>query len=249
MDGNYQVIADEAALREYIEWLPTLSNDEIFYLCLFGRKKYCPELPHIKTDKSQLKRFTSDKDLMLRKIRQLECPLGSYTQKEHEIPQHALALYITPNPRDMKKATLNAVIDLAVILKCDGKADSKQRHSNPHQEVMSTIQRTPGKKHVTMFDIDSKEPAIYDDIVRIAGPHCDIVETRGGYHVFVRASEMDNKVRYTYSDKELHWYAAIYQYADRKSKADLSPVVGCFQGGFVPKFVHRTHPIFNKEHV
>ena len=37
--SHYQIIKDLQLLNEFVEWLPVLAEDEIFYLALFARKK------------------------------------------------------------------------------------------------------------------------------------------------------------------------------------------------------------------
>ena len=58
---NYKIITDTNKLKEFIDWLPELKDDECYYVMLFARDKYFKELgkPSVK-----LKRFTSNKELI-----------------------------------------------------------------------------------------------------------------------------------------------------------------------------------------
>ena len=230
MIKTYEIIKDEAELRRFIDWLPDCKENEQFYACLFMRKKYCPEVPWIKSDKGQLKRLTATKDRLFDKIAQLECKVGSYTFDGNPVPQESLALYITTNPRDLWKATVRSIGQLAKVLECSGK------NSNPHQEVMSEIQRTTGTRKYITFDIDEKNKDNLKAIMDLTGGCCDVMETRGGYHVHVHKDKTDyigalNKM----------WYVEIAKYADVSGDM-MSPVGGTYQGGHTVRFIHRYTP-------
>lgn len=227
MSETYQLITDPDALREYIEWLPDCAENEQFYCCLFMRKKYCKDVPWIKSDKGQLKRFTSTKEKLYDKIAQLECKVGAFKFDGNDVPQQSLALYITPNPRDLWRATVRSIGQLAKVLECGGK------NSNPHQEVMSEIQKNAStNRKFVLFDIDEKDDALLQKTIDIVDGCCDIVETRGGYHVFVHKDKIP-KIK-----NQKTWYQELAKYSDVTGDMMTCPC-GTYQGGWTPKFVFR----------
>lgn len=220
---TYKIIHDMDRLEAYVKWLPDLGPSEKYYGCLFGRKKYCQSIPWPGSDKTQLKRFTATKENLIYKIRQMECPIGAFEIKGQSIPQDALALYLHVNPRDLWKATIKSIGQLAKVIECDGKT------SNPHQEVLSEIQRSHGKKKYVIFDLDEKDSGKLQRILDIVEGHAEVMETRGGYHIFVPTSKT-NQI----TNKK--WYNTIAEMCDVTGD-NMSPVPGCIQGGFVPKLL------------
>ena len=225
MNETYQLIVDEKALREYIEWLPDCQENEQFYCCLFMRKKYCKDVPWIKSDKGQLKRFTSTKEKLYDKIAHLECKVGAFRFDGNDVPQESLALYVSTNPRDLWKATVRSIGQLAKVLECNGK------NSNPHQEVMSEIQKSIGNRKYVPFDIDDKTIDV-QNVADIVDGYCDIVETRGGFHVFVHKDKIPKITN------QKTWYQAIAKDSDVSGDM-MSPPCGVYQGGWSPRFVFR----------
>lgn len=229
---TYQIILNEDSLKEFIDWLPELGPNEKFYLSLFARKKYCPELID-SNDRTQLKRFTSDKSRMIQKIRQLELPLGRWIIKDKVAPQESLVLYIHPNPRDMKKA------NRLMGKKC---WDLEQnQHFNLVAEAMSCIQQSPGNKTWVDFDIDDTEVDI-TKIKTILPPETyHVLQTRGGYHLLVDSKAATKRINYLknyHFNYPQNWYLAIKETFDCDNIGDMMiPVPGCVQGGFEPKFI------------
>ncbi len=223
---NYKVINDEQLLKDFIAWLPECNEQEQYYISLLARSKYLSGDSVIKSDKQQLKRFTSRKDMMFDKIRQLECAVGSYRQNGNAIPQEALALYITVNPRDLWKATYSSLVNFAK------KIQAGHNTINPQQEAMNEIQISCSNKYYIDVDVDIKDPQILGQIKGFINPSClTVLETRGGYHVLVKVSEIDPSYKKS-------WYNNIMNLAGIDQSGDnLIPVPGCTQGGFTPYFI------------
>lgn len=227
---NYKIIHDRDELQRFINWLPDLKDNEIFYGCLFARKKYCPDLVH-SSDKTQLKRFTFKKINFIEKIKQLECEVGYYSLKDRPVPQEALVLYANPNPRCQKKATFASIKELVNLI------ERNATNYNLHQEVMSNIQRAKGTGHFVDFDFDLVSK---DEISKIISQiNCIInsealtfVETRGGIHCLVQPSLV------TTGNK---WYPEMKKLGNIDQTGDqLLPVPGCIQGNFSPKFIYES---------
>lgn len=239
MTQSYQIIMDEKILKEFIDWLPDTKPSEQYYCCLFARSKYTKDLegkngiPHIKSDKAQLKRFTATKDRLWYKIKQLECPLGSYVQgtlNPIEIPQEALALYITINPRDFWKATKNSLKHFAEVVCTEGKT------MNPQADAMSEIQRSKGTTYFVVADLDVKD---VDKLLQITSElqlyTYRVLETRGGYHILIRP---DSQIIPNKEVENKNWYRNIKNIPEVDQIGDLMiPVPGTYQGGFTPKFI------------
>ncbi|MBI1182877.1 hypothetical protein GC194_01305 [bacterium] len=219
--SNYRIIEDAEALQQFIDWLPEINENETYYLSLFARKKYCQEL--IKSnDKTQLKRFTSNKEGMLQNIKQLECAVGSYQLADKVAPQQSLVLYIHPNPRNTQLATFK------LLRKCIDLLEAQAKGYNLHAEALSAIQKAKSKSYFVDFDIDTKDVdlSIIKDILPAEAYR--ILETRGGYHLLVQ----------TAFAPKTKWHQQIREAFDVDVVGDqMIPVPGCVQGGFVPRFV------------
>lgn len=237
---NYQIITDEKALIEFIESLPDLDKDLVFYCCLFARSKYLKEenkgkMSHITSDKAQLKRFTATKRTLLTKLRQLECPEGSYMQYKQDVSdrvvlQETLAVYMTINPRSLSKATrtsLKKFVDMVV--------DNPSHSFNPSNFAMSEIQRSKGRTDWVIFDLDSKDISIdrmKEIILGCLGGEGEfkILETRGGYHIMINPQTSKNK--------KWHFDLGFAFINQLDQSGDIMiPIPGTHQGGFTPKFI------------
>jgi hypothetical protein len=238
---NYKVITDEKVLTSFVnDWLPDLGPNECYYFCLFARSKYAKNpdgansFPHIKSDKSQLKRFVATrKEYILNKIKQLEVEVGAYKTKDGaDIPQEALALYVNPGPRNQKKAMFTLMKKLIDIQMCNGE------HFNIHAEALSAIQKSKSRSVFVDFDIDSEnaEQEVFDkiDFTKVDKEAVHFLKTRGGMHILVETDKVSKKYSKT-------WYQYFTSNFEIDIRGDnMIPVPGTYQGGFTPVFLK--HP-------
>lgn len=226
-DTHYSVIKDRELLGRFIQWLPELHEHEVFYVALFARKKYCIAIKDIRTDKAQCKRFTAKTSRLAEKIRQLECPLDSYSIKGVTIPQEALALYISVNPRDLHAATKNGLIKFAHLI------TQGYNGYNPHQEIMSEIHKACSRKVWFDFDFDGVElGTTLEAVSRVLNMDCvRVLKTRSGFHLLVNLKGIGEEFSKT-------WYQDMNKLPGVDVRGDnLIPVPGCVQGDFVPHFI------------
>lgn len=231
---NYEIIKDKDKLLQFIDWLPELQDGEAFYCCLFARSKYCREILHVKSDKQQLKRFTSTKEFLFQKIKQLECEVGSYFQKGTIIPQEALALYITLNPRSFQKATKAGLKQFSDLI------TQPYNGYNPHQEILSAIQRACSRKIFFTVDFDNVELEIVkEQVLKFLNKDClNFLQTRGGFHLIIELNKIEKQFEKTWH-KSVSTIEGIDFQGNKKKKINgdnMIPIAGTYQGGYVPSF-------------
>lgn len=225
---NYKIIADEEKLKQFIDWLPELQPSWTYYVSLLARNKYLKDRSLLKADKCSIKRFTSDKKYLLRKIKQLECGIDTYEQNGIPIPSEALVLYLTINPRCLEKAAKNGLIALAHVV------TQPYNGYNPHQMLLSEIQKSIAKKIFYGLDVDGRDyqDFLHDAEGKINFDCLHILKTKGGFHCLVEFSKLDKKY-------EKSWYNQLSAIEGVDVVGDImSPIPYCYQAGdYVPHLV------------
>lgn len=213
MAETYSIIQNEETLDRFLYLLPETTQNEKYYISLFARKKYWPE---IKADKGQLKRVLSNKEHIKEKLFQLECKLGAYRFEGKPIPQDALAVYIMPNPRCVLGATRGSLVKFAELIA------NGHKGYNPYQEVLSQFQTHRSRSVFIDFDYDQSEKPDLAGVINSEAVH--YVRTRGGWHLLVETDKIKPEFKKTF-------YLKMSRGADVMGD-NLLPIPGCCQGGF-----------------
>lgn len=216
----YKVLLDEEKLDAFIDFLPALEANEVYYLSLFGRHKYAHSMPNLRDN--QLARFTSSKEALKEKILRLECTFGGYKRDGIDVPQEALALYIAANPRNMIKANKELLVELAK------RFANGEPAFNPLSLARTAIHHATSRKVFVDFDYDNIDPQTHLPAIKELLPNdaYRILKTRGGFHLLVLLANAPKS----------NWFKplAALDGCDVKGSGTMIPVPGCCQGDFCP---------------
>lgn len=227
---NYRIIQNHERLKSFIARLPELEVNEKWFVTLLARRKYVPDVTIDLPSELALKKFLSKTEHLYNKIRQLEVSFGSFETDEGDpVPQQALALYMSANPRNLRKGAKNAT--KIFIDKLDEGFDG----IDPDSILLSEIQKV-GRKVFVDFDIDNTKEFDFYRLSEIVNTDaCRILKTHGGYHVLVDTKRISDKYKKT-------WYQNMENFPgidkNQKDRANtLIPVPGTTQGNFEPQII------------
>jgi hypothetical protein len=239
----YEFLRNEEELKRFHSLiLPTLGQDEVFYLMLGARNKYLNEDEKGKYNMNgsdMIRRVTvrSNRYEELRdKVLDFCVPVGRYKDKNGlSLPEHSFTLYITPNARDARRASVGVVQKITEGL------------LNPNTPlklenmVLSEIHKNSTNKVYMDFDVDPKEGDDLDKVLetiygKLGGSYYVTVKTHSGAHVLLKKSTIDSAVKNTFY-KDVQRVSDL-MYGEVEIKGDtMLPVPGCAQGGKVPRIM------------
>ncbi len=241
---SYNFIKDEKELKRFHSLMPQLKENECYYIMIGARRKYLSEsekdvynmngtdmIRRVLVRKNEYENFR-------RKILEFCVPRGAYCDKNgRAIPEHAFTIYMTENPRDMKKASVSVISKLAEKLYMN-------HDTNLHEFVLSEIHKSPSKKTFMDFDIDPKDDddlmEMFDDVKSCLGESETInVATKTGMHVMLNKETLDPKIKHSFYQhiQQLN-YSGKYK-GDIEILSDgMIPIPGTSQGGGCPFIIN-----------
>ena len=236
----YEFLKDEEELRKFHGLiLPVLGQDEVFYLMLGARNKYLTEEEkgiYNMNGSDMIKRVTvrSNRFEELRdKVLDFCVPKGRYKDKNGlPLPEHSFTLYMTPNPRDCRRASVNVVKKIA---ECLLNPNTPLRLENM---MLSEIHKCSTNKVWMDFDVDPAEGDDFEKVIetvhsKLGNSFYVTVKTKSGAHVLLKKSMIDSRVKNTFYKDIQNVSKLMYGEVDVKGDTML-PLPGCAQGGKMP---------------
>jgi hypothetical protein len=237
---SYNFLIDEEELKKFHSViLPQLGQDEVFYLMLGARNKYLNEEEkgiYNMNGSDMIRRVTvrsNDFEEFKDKVLDFCVPQGRYKDKNGlPLPLHSFTLYVTPNPRDSRRASVGIVQKITEGLL---NANTPLRLENM---VLSEIHKYSTNKVWIDLDVDPKEGDILSDVLNkietILGETDSVtVKTRSGAHVLVKKETIHHSIKHTFYKEIKDLSDSMYGEVEFKGDTML-PVPGCAQGGMMP---------------
>lgn len=203
------LIQDREQFNNFIDILPDLQNDEVYFISLSARNKYLTKeerefygLGRTEMFARNIVRNKYDFEYVLSK---LESALTyKLTKNKQKIPEKALVIYININPSSMIKAYFNLMQemnkemnDITIALQ----HDKQPNYSGIHlldRKLMNCIQRARSRKVYIDIDFDISLAnvhlvATFESLLRKNSIDFNIIKTKSGYHVLIDLESMNNK--------------------------------------------------------
>jgi hypothetical protein len=223
---NYTLVRAEEKLREFIEFLPDLKENESYFIILIARKKWNKDAA-IPSALKLRRETVANKNKIIHTIKNWEVAKGNYQYDGVTIEEENLGVYIAYNPKNQLKACYT------LIEKCLDKIKTNYQGINVKSIANDAIQISKGTKNFMDIDVDIKENENYEDIMAFIKEtlgnsiKLTFIKTSGGFHCLIPTENLGGT-----------WYKKIKEHPFQSElnimSDDLMPLVGCRQGSFIP---------------
>lgn len=259
---HYTLIYDPTAVCRFLSlFASSLQPGEVFLVYLCARRKYNMNLLCDKGTTVFQRKLIAETDVkyQLRELLRYETPVGTYTtaRTDEPITADALALYWLLNPRSATAGYFELLQKMNKLqLDLAQGRPSNLDFSRVQSYYKSCVHKKRATKRWLELDVDTKDPAILQEINRVILPayHKDkayvcTIETHGGFHVIYETAGVRQWLA-QWHKTFTHDPRFQYQEASRgKAKTMLHkryvdirmdpspPIPGTLQGGFRVRFV------------
>lgn len=199
------LIRNSLQYERFVNFLPDLERDEVYFLSLSARNKYLTDDEREKYDLGRTEMFSRhiafDKDGIELALRKMQADLAvRRTRNGSEIPEKALVVYFNVHPSSTVKAyrrfseQMDRHYEEAFLGTLNGSEapDMWIPFHRMRTNLMNHIQKAFSRKLVVDIDIDGEDAEQSKDLMwqvrdflTYHDCHYMIIQTQGGYHMLV----------------------------------------------------------------
>lgn len=210
----HSLIQDQEQFNLFVDILPDLIRDEVYFLSLSARNKYLTEEERIEFDLGRTEMFSRqiafDKEGISLAMDRMRADLDvRRTRNGSLIPEKCLVAYMNIHPSSTVKAyrafssQMDRHYEEAFMGTLNGSTASDMwiPFRRMSTNLMNHIQKSASRKLMVDIDIDGEDlldsSRLVEDVTNFLTEHevpYHIVKTQGGYHVLVRTEYLGKHV-------------------------------------------------------
>lgn len=258
-----KLIYNENEINKFIDILPNLEKDEVYYICLFVRNKHLTPEENLffgisRSSNLMARVIAREKNDIIRKIKNWECNSEAFISKRSNtnIPNKCLVPYITFNPVSTIKAYKDFNFEfIDYITQLSTTNDKPQIYKSLKKIdvlIMDKLQHAFSKKH--FIDIDFDIPTynwqpFFDFLgeLKIKEVSYHVVKTKGGYHLLLETKTLNWNYNKNLENLRNIAKNEFKKFEIETNKNQAIPISGCYQyGDFEVKLIESNIGIAKK---
>jgi len=208
------LILDKKEYDKFVDYLPELERDEVYFLSLSARNKYLTDAERVEFDLGRTEMFSRqvafDKEGIELALNKMTADLAvRRTRNGSKIPEKSLVVYFNVHPSSTVKAyrrfseQMDRHYEEAFVGTLNGSdaADMWIPFRRMRTNLMNHIQKSFSRKLMVDIDIDGEDDEqskallwSVRDFLTYNDCHFVTIKTQGGYHVLVPTEKLGKHV-------------------------------------------------------
>lgn len=249
------LIQDKDTLDRFVNLLPDLKEDEIFFLSCSARNKYLTEEERIEYKLSRTEMFSRetsrDKEGIYKALQRMEVSLQyRKTGNGKDIPEKCIVVYMNINPSSMIKSYLdfqnkiNKEMEQVVMSFKNGNQPNYERLLRLPQQLNNSIQVSQSRKYFIDIDIDLYDITYKDMLVDIVkefvgnnafGEKLNFISTKSGIHLLIKKDDIPFKYNLMSLVERIRAFNPVKEAEFNKN--NMLPTPGTGQANHVVRFM------------
>lgn len=248
------MIIDYEMYNKFLDILPELERDEVYFISLSARNKYLTKEERLEYSLGRTEMFSREiaqsKEELTHIIKNVLPAKLSYktTNNGKLMPEKALVVYININPSSMIKAyqyfqkKMNKEVYEIFFAQVHEKESNYQGVLRAKRFLMNEVQKATSRRYFIDIDYDlqnDKYVNLFSGKLLQAGVKFSIIETQGGYHFLIIKDSLKNIGNF-----RLHELVKKHDIIAKELNGEvifnnnqMVPIPGCLQAGKLVRII------------
>lgn len=243
------LIQDRNELDKFVNLLPDLINEEVYFLSCSARNKYLDEQERKEYKLQRTEMFSRevarDKEGIYKALRKMEVSLQyRKTGNGKDIPSKCLVVYMNINPSSMMKAyidfqkRINVEVEQIIMSFKNGNQPNYERMLRLPQQLNNSIQVSQSRKYFIDIDIDlydvKYKNMLIDIIKEFVGDNAfleklNFISTKSGLHLLIKKEDIPFKYNLMSLVERIRSFNPVKEAEFNKN--NMCPMPGSLQAG------------------